>query len=62
MPSLKPQRNLRIDDDLYLKIKHIADENSRSFNKEVEFILKNVVKEYEQQHGEIKVNSDDFYE
>jgi len=49
-------------DDLYLKLKHIAKEENRSFNQEVVYILKLYIKEYEKKHGEIIVETDDLYE
>ena len=37
------------------KMKIIADNNSRSKNKEIEHALKKYVDVYEAQHGEIKI-------
>ena len=62
MVKYKPQRNLRLDDETYLKVKFLADKESRSFNNMVEIVLKNYVANYEQQHGEIKVDTDALYE
>ena len=36
-------------------MKIIADNNSRSKNKEIEYALKKYVDVYEAQHGEIKI-------
>lgn len=38
---------LRIDEELMDKLKRIADEHSRSVNKEIEFLIKEAVREYE---------------
>ena len=46
---------LRIDADVMDKMKIIADNNSRSKNKEIEYALKKYVDVYEAQHGEIKI-------
>lgn len=46
---------LRIDKATMDKFKVIAKNNGRSVNKEIEFILKNIVYDYEQQHGAISV-------
>ncbi len=40
--------SLRISEELLNKIKSIAHANSRSANKEIEFILKQYVHQYEQ--------------
>lgn len=47
--------SLRIDADVMDKMKIIADNNSRSKNKEIEHALKKYVDVYEAQHGEIKI-------
>lgn len=47
---------LRIEKELLEKAKIIAKENGRSLNKEIEFLLKNAVKEYEAENGVIKIN------
>lgn len=46
---------LRTDQELLEKLRVIADEDSRSLNKEIEYIIKTVVDNYEKEHGEIKV-------
>ena len=46
---------LRIDKTLMEKFKVIAKNNGRSVNKEIEFILKTVVADYEQQNGTISL-------
>ena len=61
MPSAIPMRSLRMEDDLYLKLKYIASEENRSFNQEAVYILKTFVDEYETQHGSISVQTDDLY-
>ena len=40
---------LRIDEELMEKLKYIANENSRSVNREIEFAIKKLVKEYEEE-------------
>ena len=61
MPSAIPMRSIRMEDDLYLKLKYIASEENRSFNQEAVYILKTFVDEYETQHGSISVKTDDLY-
>ena len=46
---------LRIDGTIMDKLEIIANKNSRSKNKEIEFALKRYVDVYEAQHGEIKI-------
>ena len=44
---------LRLDDVLREKLRLIAEQNSRSLNKEIEFLVKQHVVNYEKEHGEI---------
>ena len=37
---------IRIEEEIYEDIKAIAEEQSRSFNKQIEFILKNYIEQY----------------
>ena len=45
--------SLRISEELLEKIKYIAEENKRSANKEIEYILELYVKKYEKENGKI---------
>ena len=49
---------LRIDKIILEKSKYIAKENGRSLNKEIEFILKNIIANYEQENGQIPISQD----
>lgn len=62
MPSQKPNRPCRIDDELYLKMKFLAKLENRSFNNFVENLFIQTVAAYEAEHGEIKVDTDALYE
>ena len=42
---------LRIDEDLMEKLKFSANVNSRSVNREIEFAIKKLVKEYEEENN-----------
>ena len=44
---------LRLDDILREKLRYIAEQNSRSLNREIEFLVKQHVSNYEKEHGEI---------
>ena len=46
---------LRLDDELREKLRHIAEQNSRSLNKEIEYLVKQYVASYEKEHGPIAV-------
>lgn len=46
---------LRVDRILFQKFKYIADSEGRSANKEIGQYIKKCVKEYEEEHGEIKI-------
>ena len=45
--------NLRLDDETHDKIKFIAEKQSRSQNKQVEFIIKQFISDYEKINGNI---------
>ena len=62
MPSVVPMRGLRMPDELYLKLKAIAERENRSYNQEAVYILKLFVEEYEQRHGSIEVDTDALYQ
>lgn len=49
--------NLRIDDITDYKIKKIAEEEQRSKNKQIEYILQEFIKEYENKKGIIKTDN-----
>lgn len=61
MPSNIPMRGVRMDDELYLKLRAIATKEERSFNQQAVFIFRNFVAEYEAKHGVIEVNTDELY-
>lgn len=59
---MKKQPNaypLRIDETLSAKIKVLAKENDRSYKGQIENILKKFVADYEKEHGEISIPSDE---
>jgi len=61
MPSAVPMRGLRIEDELYLKLKEVAKRDNRSYNQQAVFILKKHIEEYERENGIIDVNSHELY-
>lgn len=46
---------LRLDEETYLKAKCIADREFRSLNSQLEFFIYLGIKQYEEDHGEIKI-------
>ena len=62
MPSNVPMRGLRMSDELYLKIRHIARMENRSYNQEAVYVLQRFVNDYEDKNGTIVVSTDDLYQ
>ncbi|WP_082431288.1 Arc family DNA-binding protein [[Clostridium] symbiosum] len=54
MPSKKPQFVIRADKEVLEKIAIIADENERSATQEIVYLIKQRIKSWEIEHGEIK--------
>ncbi len=53
MKSKLLKYTLRLDKELFQKVKYIANEERRSVNREFEYIIKLSVKHYENKHGTI---------
>ncbi len=62
MPSYKPQRQFRCDDELYLKVKAIASKEFRSVNQQIILVLTNYIADYERANGTIEIDTDALYE
>ena len=62
MPSNIPMRGLRIKDELYLKLKFIAQKENRSYNQQAVYVLSQFVEQYEKENGIIPVHPDDLYQ
>lgn len=56
MPSDLPRYTLRIPKEYLQKIRYIAEENGRSANKEIELMIKQRIKEYENENGSINLD------
>lgn len=48
--------SLRIDQELLRKLHYVADYNGRSANREIEFLIKRHVAQYEKEHGKIELD------
>jgi hypothetical protein len=57
MTSDLPRYTLRVPRDILDKITHIAENNDRSTNKEIERLLKKHIEEYEEKNGKITTNN-----
>lgn len=58
LPSDLPRITLRLDEKTHYKIKYIADDNFRPLNSELTMLVLQRIKEYEAEHGEIKVEEE----
>lgn len=58
MPSKKPYIQIRTNTETITKFEKIAEENNRSMSNMGETIIKDYIKTYEAEHGEIKKESD----
>jgi len=56
MATDKVQTGLRLDWETLRKITHIAKDQKRSLNAQIEFVVLNCIKDFEQQHGEIIID------
>nr|DAH39337.1 MAG TPA: Arc-like DNA binding domain protein [Caudoviricetes sp.] len=57
MASDLPRYTLRMPKEYLQKIRYIAEENGRSANKEIELMVKQRIKEYEQKNGPINLDN-----
>lgn len=57
MAILKIQTGLRIDETTYGKLKTISENENRSLNNLIEYVLKNYLSDYERKNGTILVDS-----
>lgn len=62
MPSAIPLRGVRMSDELYLKLRKIAEKENRSFNQEAVYILTRFVEAYEKENGVIVVDTESLYQ
>lgn len=56
--NLQKLYSFRTDDSIIKKIEYIADSNTRNRNQQIEHLLKECIKEYEYEHGELLVGDD----
>lgn len=58
MPSNKPRLMTYTTEETIKKFEHIAKEESRSMSKELEYIIKEYIKNYETIHGQIEIQEE----
>lgn len=56
MPSNKPQLKAVIEQEEYNKFKAIAEAENRSISNLLQTLVKDKIKQYESEHGNIKIN------
>lgn len=61
MSKNKAQTCIRIEPEMLYKIAYVAKKNMRSMNGQIEFLVQQCVKEYEEQNGEIPVDENEVY-
>lgn len=57
MPSKKPQFVIRTEQEILDKISFIAKENERSTTQEIVYLIKQRIKDYERQNGNISIGN-----
>ena len=57
----KIQTGIRFEPEVLYKITHIAKQNVRSLNAQLEFLAKECIKEFEKENGEIPVDEEKLY-
>lgn len=53
MPSNLPRLTVRMEQELINKINKIAEEENRSTNQQITYIMKKYIEQYEKEHGRI---------
>ena len=61
MATNKIQTGIRFEPELLYKITHVARENKRSLNAQLEFLAQSCVREFESANGEIPIDDEKLY-
>ncbi len=61
MAVLRTQFTLRLDPINHVKIKKIADSESRTMTNMIEYLIKKEIARYESENGEIPVSDEELY-
>lgn len=62
MPTDRIQTGIRFEPVLLYKITHVAKQNKRSLNAQLEFLAQECVKQYEADFGTIQTDDEALYE
>ena len=61
MATDKIQTGIRFEPELLYKISHVAKQNKRSLNAQLEYLALICVKEYEKENGAIEIDAEKLY-
>ena len=61
MATNKIQTGIRFEPELLYKITHVAKQNKRSLNAQLEYIAQVCVNDYEKENGKIVIDEDTLY-
>lgn len=61
MATNKVQTGIRFEPELLYKIAHVAKQNKRSLNAQLEYLAQECVKRYEAENGVIAVDEEQLY-
>ena len=61
MATNKVQTAVRLEPELLYKIAVVAKKNSRSMNGQIEHLVQQCVKQYEEENGQIPIDPDAVY-
>ena len=61
MATNKVQTGIRFEPELLYKIAHVAKDNKRSLNAQLEYLAQRCVKEFESENGPIPVDENSLY-
>lgn len=61
MATNKIQTGIRFEPELLYKITHVAKQNKRSLNAQLEYLAQECVRQYELQNGIISIDKDALY-
>ena len=61
MATNKIQTGIRFEPELLYKITHIAKQNKRSLNAQLEYLAQECVRQFEKENGTIEVDEETLY-
>lgn len=61
MATNKRQTGIRFEPELLFKLTHVAKQNKRSLNAQLEYLAQLCVNEYEKENGSILIDENELY-